>query len=1133
MAPPGAEFAEGPTAAPSDDEMSGHLENGVASDLGGAEVSSDMVYGDKTGATKPLVVPMPGDAPPTLEGVHKKPPFMPDSRIYGSPRLGEGGHNQDMPPRSVPIFPDNSNYLNPALVGNIHGCSESNHRQVPQLRVKTRGVGPQMGRVPQAPEVPIGVPADERATLTMPLLGDFKHFTEDSNRGRRPEAPPSTQLLPGRCSATPSDGEHIRGPGNNSESLDYEPIQNTVFLSRLIKDREAEKRHFYGYTGRTFAKFLITIHAGVVIGLLGIAIGSTSKHMIAWKNDIVMSLCDLTSNEGYMAAMFFHIMYSVGLVVLAVALVQFWAPEAAGAGVSLVIAYLNGNHVPNLFHLRTLLTKIIGTMCALSANLFVGPEGPMVHIGAAVASVLTYMECWGCCMLRRVKPAKLYISAEPVKTDSDQCSLYTTNNDLEDVGYFGRKWASLCNFLLELYSDLDRRDFLSAGAGAGIAAAFGAPVGGVLFSMEEAATYWSKKVAWRCFLCAVAGVMTLNWVHPLIGPKCEEGDQSIACDTDKTGMLSFEKGVELENGDWLKQTPYILGISVIAGIIGVIFNSFRIMLWRVRAAPKKHMLRMLEAIGIAMLTVIVMFAASGWLGRCRTILDKSWEEESAYLQFNCEEGKHNDLASAFMAAPEVTIKRMFSLGSPQEDSDRQAAGEEADTFFDSHFTIQSLCSFIPLYLVVMSLGAGIALPGGLFLPAIMVGGATGTLYGRLMHSVAAHFGYHKIQPGFYALLGATGSLASVFRSSISLVVIVIEGTRNIDYLFGVVLAVVTSNWVAHHIHHDGIYESEIERAGNVHFLKPEAPRPLFFQTAEQVMASDVHAFRAIEKVSYVLKVLRETTCNGFPVIDKDERDGRGELRVGRLEGLILRSQLLVMLRRRVFCDRSGNPVMKVDEEQIDAEMRNFYRLQHTHHRFLATTEKMVDALELDWVHNSLSPKLQGEQPAVPILPNSGDTPGHSATTVGSNRFASPFSQSGAPGSLLSGPMYMDLRPYMNRAPLTVRQECCAARAYEVFVSLGLRHLCVVNDRNEVTGIITRKDLDHAAGHGWWRTSRIAPSPEQHNIIYRRLQSRMGSFKLMTRNFSANELTTVHSAEPFIHCDDDSSEEGDGRPRSVI
>ena len=54
--------------------------------------------------------------------------------------------------------------------------------------------------------------------------------------------------------------------------------------------------------------------------------------------------------------------------------------------------------------------------------------------------------------------------------------------------------------------------------------------------------------------------------------------------------------------------------------------------------------------------------------------------------------------------------------------------------------------------------------------------------------------------------------------------------------------------------------------------------------------------------------------------------------------------------------------------------------------------------------------------------------------------------------------WLDLRPYIDLAPLTINEHASVARGYRMFRTLGLHHLIVVSHRNEIRGIATREDF---------------------------------------------------------------------------
>ena len=173
-------------------------------------------------------------------------------------------------------------------------------------------------------------------------------------------------------------------------------------------------------------------------------------------------IINLRKDHSLAAAWLAHLGFALACAAGAFACVII-VPMSRGSGLPQLIAYLNGVKIPKFTSAKVLTAKVIGTSLALVGGFFCGPEGPIIHIGGCVGKLL----------LRA-----LYHAAS-----------------LPPQRVF-RAFASLRN-------DLDQRDFVALGAGAGVAAAFSAPVSGVLFVVEEAASHFSLSLLWRTFSAAM------------------------------------------------------------------------------------------------------------------------------------------------------------------------------------------------------------------------------------------------------------------------------------------------------------------------------------------------------------------------------------------------------------------------------------------------------------------------------------------------------------------------------------------------------------------------------------------------------------------------------------------------------
>ncbi|XP_061364284.1 chloride channel protein CLC-c-like isoform X2 [Gastrolobium bilobum] len=599
------------------------------------------------------------------------------------------------------------------------------------------------------------------------------------------------------------------------ESLDYEIFENEIFKQDW---RSRKKVQIFQYV---ILKWAFALLIGLGTGLVGVFNTLAVENIAGFK---LLLTTSLMSKQRYLEAFLAYAGLNMFLAAAAGALCAFIAPAAAGSGIPEVKAYLNGIDGHSILAPSTLFVKIFGSIFGVSAGFVVGKEGPMVHTGACIASLL---------------------------------------------GQGGsRKYGLTCKWLKYFKNDRDRRDMITCGAAAGVAAAFRAPVGGVLFALEEAASWWRSALLWRTFFTTAVVAIVLRAAIQL-------------CATGKCGLFG-EGGLIMYDVSSAKVTYSVadvlaaLILGAIAGVLGSIYNHLVDKVVRTYSFinEKGPAFKMSLVIAIALLTSCCFYFLP-WVANCipcpgdQTVKCPSADESGDYKIFQCPPGHYNDLASLFLNTNDDAIRNLFSSRITKE------------------FHISSLfIYFVTIYFLGI-ITYGIAIPSGLFIPVILAGAAYGRLIGRLFEPIA------KLDTGLFALLGAASFLGGTMRMTVSLCVILLELTNDLLLLPLVMLVLLVSKTVGDSFN-KGVYDQILKIKG-LPYLEAHAEPYMRNLVARDVVSGPLVTFSGIERVANILHALDTTGHNGFPVIDEPPFSDAPELC-----GLVLRSHLLVLLKGKNF-----------------------------------------------------------------------------------------------------------------------------------------------------------------------------------------------------------------------------------------
>lgn len=578
-------------------------------------------------------------------------------------------------------------------------------------------------------------------------------------------------------------------------------------LKRRLKIRKLRERNGYSWNRKrdrwriALQESFSAAQAWIVLTIIGCALGciAGSINIITeWLADIKSGRCTVGFylNREFCCAgqeehcsewqpwasfgifnYFVYVFLSITFAFIAAFLVKYYAPYAAGSGISEIKCIIAGFVMKGFLGFRTLAIKSLMLPLTIASGLSVGKEGPSVHYAVCVGNTIGQM-----------------------------FPKYRNNSS-------------------------KMREILSACTAAGVAVAFGSPMGGVLFSIEEVSSTFQIKTMWRSYFCALVSTAVLASINPF-----------------RTGQIVLFSVNYVS--DW---HFFELIFFIILGLFGGFFGIFLIK-WNLRAQGfRKRFLgayAVQEAVILASITALICYF--------NVFLKLDMTESMQALFREC--GKDNEDIMC--------------------DSDKRA------------FVVFSLIAAVVIRTLLVIVSYGCKVPAGIFVPSMAIGALFGRLIGTLVQSLHDAFPDSSffqscppegvcITPGTYAFLGSAAALSGVLHITVTVVVIMYELTGALNYIIPTMIVVGVTKAVGDRWGKGGITDQAIWFNGFPFIDTKEEHH--FNAPVKDAMAKKVKSLTSQGmSLQQIEDILADTDHQGYPIIDDDNYllgyIGRSELK---------------------------------------------------------------------------------------------------------------------------------------------------------------------------------------------------------------------------------------------------------------
>mmetsp|Transcript_36640 Transcript_36640/g.85880 ORF Transcript_36640/g.85880 Transcript_36640/m.85880 type:complete len:764 (-) Transcript_36640:12-2303(-) len=575
--------------------------------------------------------------------------------------------------------------------------------------------------------------------------------------------------------------EKVTHPHEKFESSDFDLHETKQYVDHVTSMRRSTRKL------KAVLRWVILIGIGVGTSLCAIVVDACVDEIWYLRQKLVDSV--EFSGAGIWLQYIAYVVPCILLTLVGGLLVCFVEPLAGGSGIPEVKSYLNGVHQPGVLEVPTLIAKAVGIIFSVSAGLPCGKEGPMIHIGACLAGLISRNAVGG--------------------------SVFQTYR-----------------------ADIEVRDMVVAGAASGVAAAFSAPLGGVMFALEEGASFYSPELMLHIFVCCIAATVITHFYFS--GMEGSWGDMS------SSAPVSFGEFYEGRYRIW--ELPIFALLGVVGGLSGALFNTanLRLSRWRKAHIGPRGWRRLVEVMVVTFFVASVMY-----------LMPFLFVDTVKYDQLRRHE--RHATARLYRMLGTDGIERLFHTDL------RHNKGE--------------LFMFGVVHYMLACLVYGLGVPSGLFVPSLLTGASFGRLVGELIHVRGLS------DPGVYALIGATAMLSGMARITISLAVILIEASGSTEWALPIFITTMVSKWTGD-LFTIGLYDIHLELK-KVPLLELSPEKETITLQARDVMAADIVSLQMVEPVRNVLDTLYSCNHHGFPVLAKS----------GNFAGLVRRSTLMHVLSK--------------------------------------------------------------------------------------------------------------------------------------------------------------------------------------------------------------------------------------------